>query len=136
MAFLVATTAHLSGDLDNEVHWWARLLCGAAVILLLGLLHVTEMIRLFGFLVGSIATDGFVSSSRFLAWPWLAEALTAVCCGWRWHRFAAMKIASSSFLVTVAPLLFSFVVFFVLRIALVTCCVPSIILVCRNANCC
>ncbi|NQW93307.1 MAG: ATP-binding protein, partial [Polaromonas sp.] len=69
--FLVASTLHFSGDLAPGSPWSTRLLYGGAVIVLPVLNHAPEMTRLFGFLVDANAADRFVSTLRFLAWPWV-----------------------------------------------------------------
>ena len=112
VAFLVASAVHFSGDLASGTHWFARLLYGGTVIVLPVLLHATDMTQLFGFLVGSVAADSFVSVLRFLAWLWVPGILLTLIFTWRRNWLTALEIASSSLLVVATPPLLGFAVFF------------------------
>ena len=112
VAFLVASAVHFSGDLAPGTHWSARLLYGGAVIVLPALLYATDMTQLFGFLVGSVAADSFVSVLRFLAWLWVPGILLTLIFTWRRNWLTALEIASSSLLVIATPPLLGFAVFF------------------------
>jgi len=112
--FLVASTLHFSGDPAPGTPWLTRVLYGGAVIVLPVLNHAPEMTRLFGFLVDANAAERFVSTLRFLAWPWLAGILWSVLVMCRRDWVTAVELASYSLLVLVAPPLLSFTVFFCL----------------------
>lgn len=110
--FLVASTLHFSGDLAPGTPWLTRLLYGGAVIVLPVLNHAPEITRLFGFLVDATAADRFVSTLRFLAWPWAAGIFLSVLVIFKRDWVTAMELVSYSLLVLVAPPLLSFAVFF------------------------
>jgi len=110
--FLVASTLHFSGDLAPGTPWLTRLLYGGAVIVLPVLNHAPEMTRLFGFLVDVTAADRFVSTLRFLAWPWAAGIFLSVLVICKRDWVTAVELVSYSLLVLVAPPLLSFTAFF------------------------
>lgn len=110
--FLVASTLHFSGDLAPGSPWSTRLLYGGAVIVLPVLNHAPEMTRLFGFLVDANAADRFVSTLRFLAWPWVGGIFLSVLVICRRDWVTAVELVSYILLVLVAPPLLSFTVFF------------------------
>lgn len=112
--FLVASTLHFSGDPAPGTPWFTRLLYGGAVIVLPVLNHAPEMTRLFGFLVDANAAERFVSTLRFLAWPWVAGMLWSLLVICRRDWVTAVELASYSLLVLVTPPLLSFTVFFCL----------------------
>ena len=110
--FLVASTLHFSGDPAAGTPWVTRLLYGGAVIVLPVLNHTPEMTRLFGFLVDANVADRFVSTLRFLAWPWLAGIFWSALVMCRRDWVTAVELVSASLLALVAPPLLSFTVFF------------------------
>lgn len=112
--FLVASTLHFSGDPAAGTPWFTRLLYGGAVIVLPVLNHAPEMTRLFVFLVDANAAERFVSTLRFLAWPWVAGILWSVLVMCRSDWVTAVELVSYSLLVLVATPLLSFTVFFCL----------------------
>jgi Brp/Blh family beta-carotene 15,15'-monooxygenase len=112
--FLVASTLHFSGDPAPGTPWLTRLLYGGAVIVLPVLNHAPEMTQLFGFFVDANAAYRFVSTLRFLAWPWAVGLGWSVLVMCRRDWVTAVELASYSLLVLVAPPLLSFTVFFCL----------------------
>lgn len=110
--FLIASAIHFSGDLASGTHWFTRFLYGGMVIVLPVLLHATDVIQFFGFLVGSVAADSFVNVLRFMAWLWVPGTLLTLIFTWRHNWLTATEIASTSLLVIAAPPLLGFAVFF------------------------
>lgn len=112
--FLVVSTLHFSGDPVPNTPWLTRLMYGGAVIVLPVLNHAPEMTRLFGFFVDANAAERFVSTLRFLAWPWVVGIAWSVLVMFRRDWLTALELLSYSLLVLVVPPLLSFTVFFCL----------------------
>lgn len=110
--FLTASTFHFSGDPSQGTPWLIRLLYGGTIIVLPTLNHASEMSRLYSYLVDSNAADQFVSTLRFLAWPWVVGICLSVIFICKRDMVAAVELASFCLLAIVASPLLSFSLFF------------------------
>lgn len=111
-AFLLTSALHFSGDLDGETPWPFRVLYGGAIVFCPLALHVEEVTQVFALLAGLPAAQAIVGALQWAAWPWVAAVGLAAFAGAKRAPQRATELASITALLTLAPPLIGFTVFF------------------------
>jgi Brp/Blh family beta-carotene 15,15'-monooxygenase len=111
-AFLLISVLHFSGDPEGRTPPWFRLLYGGAVVICPLALHAAEVSQLFAFLAGPAAAQVIVAALQWAAWPWVAAIGMAAIAGARRDPARSIELLSVTALLTVAPPLIGFTLFF------------------------
>ena len=112
IGFLLLSAFHFSGDPLVDLHMGARLLCGAAVIMLPTMFHALQVATLFGYLIGAQAADAVVALLQMASSPLLVAELLLIAVVMRRDLLAGCEILCVTLLSLVATPLVAFAVFF------------------------
>ena len=112
VAFLLISAFHFSGDPAGKAPALTRALYGGAIIFCPLALHAAEVSQLFAFLVGLPAAQAIVDVLHPAAWPWVAAMVVAALLGMRTASVRSIEMASLAALLTFAPPLIGFTLFF------------------------
>jgi Brp/Blh family beta-carotene 15,15'-monooxygenase len=116
-AFLLISVFHFSGDPEGETPALFRMLYGGAIILCPLALHAAEVSEVFAYLAGVPAAQVIVAALGWAAWPWVVAIGIAAIAGARREPVRSIELVSVAALLTVAPPLIGFTLFF--------CCMHS-----------
>jgi len=115
--FLLISVFHFSGDPEGQTPALFRMLYGGAVVLCPLALHGSQVSELFAYLAGRPAAQMTVAALAWAAWPWIAAIGIAAIVGARRAPVRSIELVSVAALLTVAPPLIGFTLFF--------CCMHS-----------
>lgn len=111
-AFLLISVFHFSGDPEGETPALFRMLYGGSVILCPLVLHAGEVSEVFAYLAGAHAAQMIVAALKWAAWPWVVAIGIAAIKGARREPVRSIELVSVAALLTVAPPLVGFTLFF------------------------
>ena len=112
VAFLLISACHFSGDPAGQTPALWRALYGGAILLCPMALHAAEVSQLFAFIGGTPAAQAIVEVLHPLSWPCVAAICVAAIVGIRRALVRSVEIVSLAALLTVAPPLIGFTLFF------------------------
>jgi len=110
--FLLISAFHFSGDPEGDTAAVCRVLYGGAVVLCPLALHAAEVSSLFAALAGEAAAQTLVAALQWAAWPWVVAIGVAALIGAKQHAARSIEWVSMTALLTLAPPLIGFTVFF------------------------
>jgi Brp/Blh family beta-carotene 15,15'-monooxygenase len=111
-AFLLISAFHFSGDPEGKTPALFRMLYGGAPIICPLALHAVEVSELFAHLAGIPAAQVIVAALEWAAWPWVVAICLATILGVRQESVRSIELASVAALLTLAPPLIGFTLFF------------------------
>jgi Brp/Blh family beta-carotene 15,15'-monooxygenase len=111
-AFLLISVFHFSGDPEGETPALFRMLYGGSVIFCPLALHAGEVSEVFAYLAGAPAAQMIVAALKWAAWPWILAIGFAAIAGARRAPVRSIELVSVAALLTVAPPLVGFTLFF------------------------
>ncbi|CAM3808622.1 Brp/Blh family beta-carotene 15,15'-dioxygenase [Polynucleobacter antarcticus] len=110
--FLLISAIHFSGDPENNVPKWFRLLYGCAVILSPFVFYSRDVLEIFIFLSGIKAATLLVNYLEWLSFPWLGMSLLAGLFYFRTNFIRGFELISMVSLLTFTPPLLGFTIYF------------------------
>ena len=117
VAFLSISALHFSGDPPLGVSAWTRVTYGVAVLVLPALFHSKEVVEIFEMLIGPRGAGAVGAGLTALAPVCVVAAVVSAAVEARKSLTAALEIGAVYSLMTIAPPLVAFAVFF--------CCMHS-----------
>jgi Brp/Blh family beta-carotene 15,15'-monooxygenase len=110
--FLLISVFHFSGDPEGETPALFRMLYGGAIIFCPLALHAAQVFEVFAYLAGVPAAQVIVAALGWAAWPWVVAIGIAAIAGARREPVRSIELVSVAALLTVAPPLIGFTLFF------------------------
>lgn len=111
-AFLLISVFHFSGDPQGKTPALFRMLYGGATVFCPLALHAAEVSEVFAYLAGVPAAQAMVAALQWAAWPWVVAIGVAAIAGARREPVRSIELVSVAALLTVAPPLIGFTLFF------------------------
>lgn len=111
-AFLLISVFHFSGDPQGKTPALFRMLYGGAIVFCPLALHAAEVAEVFAYLAGVPAAQAMVAALQWAAWPWVVAIGVAAIAGARREPVRSIELVSVAALLTVAPPLIGFTLFF------------------------
>jgi len=115
--FLLVSAIHFSGDPAGKTPALFRILYGGAVIFCPLTRHAAEVSQIFALLAGEAPAQAIVAGLQWAAVPWVVAIAVAAVAGARRDMVRSIELVSITALLSVAPPLIGFTVFF--------CCMHS-----------
>ncbi len=112
ITFLVISVFHFSSDPVNSPSFLGRILYGGSIIILPTLVHSSEVLRLFSFLVKIEVAKPVVSVIQIIAWPWTLGLFITCAMGIKKDWLSSLEVFCVSMLAIFALPLAAFTVFF------------------------